>query len=126
LWLLLSWLRQLCSQLSWYGGGDFERHGCGAVLVRYVTAGGTDGMTGGIGGTNVGTGEGVAPSEVGEWELTELEPHSELWLLLEIEPLIKVRVSLVDLSGLELASEVRGSPVELSVLGLVAVSGMYW
>jgi hypothetical protein len=50
-----------------------------------------------------------APSEVDQWELAEQEPQLEERLLLGMEPPSKVR-------------EARGSPVELSVLGLVSVS----
>ena len=66
------------------------------VQCWYVTAGGTGGTTGEMAGgptdgTSVGTGEEWPPSEVDQWELAELEPQLELWLLLGMEPPSEMR-----------------------------------
>jgi hypothetical protein len=42
-----------------------------------------------------------APSELDQWELAELEPHSEMGLLLVLESQSEVRGSPVEVSGLE-------------------------
>jgi hypothetical protein len=56
-----------------------------------------------------------APAKVDQWEMAELEPHSEVGLLLVLELPPEVWGSPVNVSGLE----PTGSSVVVSVLGLL-------
>jgi hypothetical protein len=58
-----------------------------------------------------------APAKVDQWELAELEPHSEVVLRLVLELPSEVWGSRVDVSGLE----PTGSSVVVSVSGLLVV-----